>query len=248
MSDTIYLYIKTHNKTGLKYFGKTIQDPFKYKGSGTRWLNHIKKHGYDVTTEIVFQSVSEEEIKQKGIEFSNKFSIVESEDWANLKIEEGDGGWDHINSDAEIKILIAKRGGNTRKEQMEINGNSFKGKRMGWNFAIHPEKQKECITKAQIVLNEEREEINKKISDAVIGVKNSQHNKAWYIHPDAKSHTERTKDNKDDYILLTEWSKNKKRKSGTYGKKWYNDGAKNYYLSPDDNTDGLTRGRLNAFI
>lgn len=25
-----YLYIKTHNQTGLKYFGKTTKDPFKY--------------------------------------------------------------------------------------------------------------------------------------------------------------------------------------------------------------------------
>ena len=38
----MYLYVKTHNKSGLKYLGKTIQNPFKYKGSGTYWLRHIK--------------------------------------------------------------------------------------------------------------------------------------------------------------------------------------------------------------
>ena len=33
-----YLYVKQHNKTGLKYFGKTTKkDPLKYKGSGLYW-------------------------------------------------------------------------------------------------------------------------------------------------------------------------------------------------------------------
>jgi len=46
-----YLYIKKHNVTGLKYFGKTVRDPLKYKGSGQYWLTHLKQHGNDVTTE-----------------------------------------------------------------------------------------------------------------------------------------------------------------------------------------------------
>ncbi len=46
-----YLYIKTHNKTGMKYFGKTVsEDPEKYSGSGVYWKRHIEKHGNDVTT------------------------------------------------------------------------------------------------------------------------------------------------------------------------------------------------------
>jgi len=93
MSNTIYLYLKTHNKTGLKYLGKTINDPFKYKGSGKRWLNHIKKHGYDVTTEILFKSTDEERIKEKGIYYSNLWSIIESNEFANLKIEDGNDGY-----------------------------------------------------------------------------------------------------------------------------------------------------------
>ena len=40
-----YLYIKQHSITGLKYFGKTTVDPYKYKGSGMHWLRHINKHG-----------------------------------------------------------------------------------------------------------------------------------------------------------------------------------------------------------
>jgi hypothetical protein len=39
-----YLYVKTHNITGLKYLGYTSRkNPHKYTGSGTRWLNQYAK-------------------------------------------------------------------------------------------------------------------------------------------------------------------------------------------------------------
>ena len=83
-----YLYIKTHNVTGLKYFGKTCQkDPFKYKGSGTRWLNHVRIHGLDITTEILGLFLDETECKRVALEFSIQNNIVDSEEWANLQPE-----------------------------------------------------------------------------------------------------------------------------------------------------------------
>jgi hypothetical protein len=88
----IYLYVKIHNITGLKYLGKTVQDPFVYNGSGKRWLNHLKKHGVDITTEILFQTEDKDIFKQKAIYYSNLYNIVESDDWANIRPEEGDGG------------------------------------------------------------------------------------------------------------------------------------------------------------
>jgi hypothetical protein len=92
-----YLYIKTHNITGLKYFGKTVsKDPYSYKGSRTRWNNHLKKHGYDISTEILGFYTDKEECYKAAIEFSIANDIVKSNDWANLKIEKLDGGWDHI--------------------------------------------------------------------------------------------------------------------------------------------------------
>lgn len=88
----IYLYVKTHNVTGLKYLGKTVQDPFTYKGSGKRWVNHIKKHGYDVTTEIIGEFNTHEELIELSIALSEKLNIVRDPNWANLRIEAGDGG------------------------------------------------------------------------------------------------------------------------------------------------------------
>jgi hypothetical protein len=87
-----YLYIKTHNTTGLKYFGKTITDPNTYKGSGTVWTRHIKKHGYDVTTEILGYYTDKQECLTAAVEFSNSNNIVESKEWANLRLETLDGG------------------------------------------------------------------------------------------------------------------------------------------------------------
>lgn len=107
-----YLYVKIHNKTGLKYFGKTTaNDPYKYKGSGTRWNNHLKVHGKDISTEIIGYYTDKEECLRVAIKFSIENNIVESDDWANLKEERLDGGWDHLT-----------------KEQLSLNG-SFSGKK-----------------------------------------------------------------------------------------------------------------------
>lgn len=88
---TIYLYKKTHNVTGLKYLGKTTIDPHKYKGSGKYWKLHIKKHGYDVTTEILKECRNNEEVKYWGSYYSKLWNIVRSDAWANLMEEKGDG-------------------------------------------------------------------------------------------------------------------------------------------------------------
>lgn len=91
---TIYrLYVKTHNQTGLKYLGQTIKEnPHEYPGSGTRWINHLKKHGYDYTTEILLETNSKEELSEKGLFYSELWDVVNNTNWANLKPETGPGG------------------------------------------------------------------------------------------------------------------------------------------------------------
>jgi hypothetical protein len=87
---TIYLYIKTHNKTGLKYFGKTTKkDPHKYTGSGTYWKRHLHKHGADYTTQIVSQFDDESLCEEFALKFSKEHDIVNSNEWANLQEENG---------------------------------------------------------------------------------------------------------------------------------------------------------------
>ena len=88
-----YLYVKTHNKTGLQYLGYTSSvDPHKYTGSGKYWLLHLNKHGFDFSTRVLHKCVSKLAIKAWGLFYSRLWSIVNSKQWANLKEENGDGG------------------------------------------------------------------------------------------------------------------------------------------------------------
>lgn len=91
---TIYkLYVKTHNKTGLKYLGYTgRKDAHKYLGSGTYWKRHLKKHGKDYITDILLESENLQDITDLGVYYSQLWDVVSNNSWANLCIECGDGG------------------------------------------------------------------------------------------------------------------------------------------------------------
>lgn len=87
------LYIKQHNDTGLKYFGKTTSDPEKYKGSGLYWNSHLKIHGNNVSTIWYKRFYDKKSLNEYALAFSKENNIVESAEWANLKPENGlDGG------------------------------------------------------------------------------------------------------------------------------------------------------------
>ena len=88
----IYLYVKQHIITGLKYFGKTLNNPFKYPGSGTYWKNHCKKHGKKYIKTIEIWGFDDQKLcTQFALKFSKQNNIVESEEWANLIPEDGIG-------------------------------------------------------------------------------------------------------------------------------------------------------------
>lgn len=89
----IRLYIKTHIVTGLKYFGKTTRADINiYRGSGTYWLKHIKKHGYHVVTELYGEYNCQETASLSAIKFSIDNNIVDSNEWANLELEDAKNG------------------------------------------------------------------------------------------------------------------------------------------------------------
>lgn len=89
------LMIKTHNQTGLKYLCYTRKEGEEYdnyKGSGKKWLRHLSKYGDTVTTELIFETEDKDEFIQYARAVSIEYGIVESTEWANLRVEEGDGG------------------------------------------------------------------------------------------------------------------------------------------------------------
>ena len=119
----IYLYKKTHNKTGLQYLGKTLsKDPYKYPGSGVYWTNHLNKHGDDVSTEILRECKTEKELVKWGQHYSKLYNVVESKDWANLTEEAGPGGaWTQESKEklsATNKKRFAKMTAEERTEHM----------------------------------------------------------------------------------------------------------------------------------
>ena len=106
----IYLYVKTHKITGLKYFGKTTRkDPISYTGSGKYWKNHIKKYGKHFDTEILASFEDIKECEKFALKFSEENNIVNSNEWANLKEENGlDGNPKGIKFSEEHKDKIRK--------------------------------------------------------------------------------------------------------------------------------------------
>jgi len=113
----IYLYKKTHNITKLCYLGKTIKNPYLYRGSGKDWKEHLLKNGNNVITEIIKECNTHEELNYWGRYYSKLWNIVNAMDdfgnkiWAN-KIPETGGGdgsyWDDPEKAAKAKIKISQ--------------------------------------------------------------------------------------------------------------------------------------------
>ena len=104
------LYIKQHSVTGLKYFGKTTGDPYKYNGSGVHWKHHIKKHGKEhiITTWVSEVYTDSDIISEFALKFSRDNNIVESNEWANLILENGlDGMTPGSTSSDETKAKLS---------------------------------------------------------------------------------------------------------------------------------------------
>ena len=92
----MYLLVKEHNLTGLKYLCKKSARSFdeckKYKGSGIYWKKHLAKHGNDVSTTCLFVTEDKQEFKKIATKYSKEYDVVNSKQWANLCNEEGQGG------------------------------------------------------------------------------------------------------------------------------------------------------------
>ena len=112
-----WLYIKQHNQTGLKYFGKhSGSDPTKYIGSGVYWRRHLSTHGNDVSTIWCQLFENKQSLIEYASRFSEKNNIVKSNEWANLKPESGLDGSGNIiqhwyNNGVENKLLPPESAG-----------------------------------------------------------------------------------------------------------------------------------------
>ena len=188
----LYLMVKTHTITGLKYLCKKVttsdSKAISYLGSGTRWNNHLKVHGKHINTEIIVKCELDkiEEFSKLCIEHSNKFNIVKSDEWANLIIETGKPGTKidiycgdkgtffgkkHTEETKE-KISIANRGdNNVMRRRPEILLKSIVTKNKPEN------KEKQRLIAIEV---NSRPEVKEKIRQSKLGLNNPSADKNIY--------------------------------------------------------------------
>ena len=125
----IYLYVKTHSKTGKKYLGKTTKDPYTYLGSGVDWKAHIKEHGKEHITEIIRVCQSNQELHEWGRYYSNLWNVSKSVEWAN-RIPETGGGANHTNERKELfrQQQLGKKKSPRTKEHTENQAATLRGR------------------------------------------------------------------------------------------------------------------------
>lgn len=139
------LYIK--ELAGVKYFGKTTKDPYTYHGSGVVWLKRIQKYGTDAIKTLWVSEPYDDpyEIQEIALHFSRENQIVESEQWANCKPEDGlDGG---RQTDQTVEVIASKLRGQKRTSEQNLakskrqtgvkKSKSWLEKRIGMSYERH---------------------------------------------------------------------------------------------------------------
>jgi hypothetical protein len=121
----IYLLVKEHVDTGLKYLCKHVSDSLldceKYPGSGIYWSKHLKKHGNKVKTKCLFVTEDESEFRKIAKKYSLEYDVTNSKEWANLCDEEGQGGNTVIDKKLHGKKTKLGQSRPEVKEKMKIH-------------------------------------------------------------------------------------------------------------------------------
>lgn len=180
----ISLYVKTHNKTGLKYFGKTKRkNVHSYTGSGVYWKRHLKKHGRDYITRVIAQFSEDqiEELREFAINFSIENDIVNSKEWANFTIETG---LDFHNAlTGKNHPMWGKTGKNHQRYGKPISEESRRRMSEAQRGRVITEEMKRKISKklkGQILSDEVKEKIKQSCTGKNKGDLNGNFGKSWY--------------------------------------------------------------------
>jgi hypothetical protein len=247
------LYIKQCPHCGLKYFGKSISENIEnYRGSGTRWNNHLKKHKVAPTHLWNSDWYHDTSISRFALKFSRINKIVSSANWANLKEENGlEGGFEHLNDGSTEHIERAKRGGK--------NGG-------GWAKHLHFKPDDERTKNLSKIANEakkkkleENPEYKKEYYSKVSEYQktnNSMKDKCWCVPITCKNKKSEMKVFNvnaipEGWISCKNFDEQKKDKSNTaYGKMWITnpDIMENKYINKSEHIpDGWIKGRNLSF-
>ena len=190
---TYSLYVKTHRVTGLKYLGYTkAKDPHCYSGSGKYWLLHLNKHGKIYETTILHKCYNKSEITLVGTYYSKLWNVVESDEWANLKPETGDGGgqpgWKNPNKGKTYEEMFGEEKAATIKQTLQ-NKNFMKtpagreNQRKRMLATGGPMKNPETVKKQKVKTSGENHWIRKNpgLAQEKMGGKNHYSKKEGYV-------------------------------------------------------------------
>lgn len=163
-----YLYIKQHKITGLKYFGKTFNDPLKYQGSGTKWKSHMQYYGKEHVETIWYQLFDDiDECRNYALKFSEENDIVNSDEWANLIPE--DGLW--VKPETRKKMSEAKLGKESHRKGKTHSDEAKEKNRLAHLGKTHSQETKLKMAEHS---HSQSEDSKEKIRQTLTGVKHDQ--------------------------------------------------------------------------
>lgn len=241
-----YLYEIKNNINGKIYIGvhktDTIDDG--YMGSGKVIKAAIKKYGVENFTKTILETFDDKESMYAREREVVDDAFLAREDTYNLRCG-GIGGFDHVNDGSEEHRARCRK---AALKRLEEQGNPWSGRKTPGNFAIN-EYQREVASLAACA----PESIEKKVKTFEKikhqqGQRNSQAGTKWCVLENAENLDDRKKfrDIPDGWITTTEWKERKKNKrNGAYGRRWFNDGNRNFLLLQNDPmVKSLTKGRV----
>lgn len=179
---------------------------------------------------------------------------VEDHAEAHRRLFEEYGHWqDYLAWQGLCKIipreeLIRRVQSEAAKERIRTKGNPFSGVQTPGNFSINEEFRKHVSALANTpdaIAKKKKTMAERKHQQ---GSRNSQFGKKWYVEETANDLSTRKMymHAPKGWITTTEWKdKRKNKNNNAYGRHWYNDGSKNFYLEESDpQVMNLTMGRL----
>ncbi len=140
------LYLRKHNVTGMKYLGWS-KDPNarNYEDRESVWSKHLKEHGNDYTTEILFESEDPNEVTTRAVGYSIANQIWDNPKFANQMLENARTGsvtkrW----RSKEMNAKLAQREQDIKndpvKSEARRKNQSASQTKAQAEFSKHPEK------------------------------------------------------------------------------------------------------------
>lgn len=235
-----YLYKIRNTLNDKIYVGvhKTKDMNDGYMGSGKVIKRAIEKYGIENFTKVILETFEDSVTMYAREKEVVTEEFLAREDTYNLR-RGGHGGFDYINS-LEQTHLTRKNGGiNQSKNNKELGLGMYHNPKYRFSknnpyqqLGNSPESRKKAIETAKRTFEKIQHQV---------GERNSQHNTHIYIDSSHSGELPNVKVlNKNRYkegqqpvgwITIEEWKDIRKDKSnGAYGRHWYNDGVRNYYL------------------